>query len=97
MTRISSIYSNPYYLRENHKEYSDDEFKSQVQGLGKPRKIKSNYQEYATTKMIFGKYKGFFIKDIPEDYLKWAVMNIKDRGIATMFATELQRRNPKLR
>ncbi len=59
--------------------------------------MKSNYQEYATTKMTFGKYKGFFIKDIPEDYVKWAVMNISDRGLATMFATELQRRNPKLR
>ena len=94
MARISNIYSNPYYLRENYKEYSDDEFKSQVQGLSK---MKPNYQEYATTRMTFGKYKGFFIKDIPEDYLKWAVMNIKDRGIATMFATELQRRNPKLR
>jgi uncharacterized protein (DUF3820 family) len=55
------------------------------------------YQEYELTKMPFGKYKGFFIKDIPEDYLKWAVMNLTDRGLATMFATELQRRNPKLR
>jgi hypothetical protein len=97
MTRISNIYSNPYYLRENHKEYSDDEFKWQVQGLGKPKRMKSNYQEYTNTKMTFGKYKGYFIKDVPEDYLKWAVMNIKDRGIATMLATELQRRNPKLR
>lgn len=94
MSRISSIYSNPYYLRENHKEYSDDEFKQQVQGLSK---MKPNYQEYTNTKMIYGKYKGFFIKDIPEDYLKWAVMNLNDQGMATMFAVELQRRNPKLR
>ena len=56
-----------------------------------------NYKEYEFTRMPYGKYKGFFLKDLPEDYLKWAVMNIKDRGIATMFATELQRRNPKLR
>jgi uncharacterized protein (DUF3820 family) len=56
-----------------------------------------NYKEYELTKMTFGKYKGFFIKDIPEPYLKWAVMNLTDRGLATMFATELQRRNPKLR
>jgi uncharacterized protein (DUF3820 family) len=59
--------------------------------------MKSNYQEYMTSKMPFGKYKGFFVKDVPEDYLKWAVMNLKDPGMATMFATELQRRNPKLR
>jgi len=94
MSKISSIYSNPYYLRENHREYSDDEYKSQVLGHRKP---KPNYTEYMTTKMPFGKYKGYFVKDVPEDYLKWVVMNHNDKGIATMCATELQRRNPKLR
>jgi uncharacterized protein (DUF3820 family) len=45
----------------------------------------------------WGKYKGYFLKDIPTDYLKWAVMNWSDKGIAEMFATELQRREPKLK
>jgi hypothetical protein len=94
MTLISSIYSNPYYLRENHREYSEDDYRSQILGLVK---MKPNYQEYATTRMPFGRYRGYFIKDVPEDYLKWAVMNIKDQARATMFAIELQRRNPKLR
>jgi uncharacterized protein (DUF3820 family) len=56
-----------------------------------------NYKEYEFTRMPYGKYKGFFLKDLPEDYLKWAVMNFNDQGMATMFAVELQRRNPKLR
>jgi uncharacterized protein (DUF3820 family) len=56
-----------------------------------------NYKEYEFTRMPYGKYKGFFLKDLPEDYLKWAVMNLNDQGMATMFAVELQRRNPKLR
>jgi len=55
------------------------------------------YQEYQLTKMPYGKYKGFFLKDLPENYLRWCVINWRDRGMATMFAVELQRRNPKLR
>lgn len=57
----------------------------------------AKYNEYQHTKMIWGKYKGYFIKDIPEDYLKWAIINFTDKGMAEMMATELQRRNPKLR
>jgi len=59
--------------------------------------MRNNYQEYTHTKLPWGKYKGYFLKDIPTDYLKWAVMNWTDKGIAEMFATELQRREPKLK
>lgn len=55
------------------------------------------YNEYAYTKMPFGKYKGRYLKDIPEDYIKWAVMNISDRASAEMFKIELLRRDKKLR
>jgi len=56
-----------------------------------------NYTEYEFTKMPYGRYRGFFLKDLPEDYLRWCVINWQDQAMATMFATELQRRNPKLR
>lgn len=59
--------------------------------------MREQYNEYAYTKMPWGKYKGIFIKDIPVDYLKWAVMNWSDRGIAEMFKVELLRRDPNLR
>ncbi len=59
--------------------------------------MREQYNEYAYTKMPWGKYKGIFIKDIPEDYLKWAVMNWNDRGVAEMFKVELLRRVPALR
>lgn len=59
--------------------------------------MKQYYYEYAHTKMPFGKYKGYFLKDIPTDYIKWAVMTISDRAQAEMFALELQRRSPELR
>lgn len=59
--------------------------------------MKSNYKEYEWTKMPWGKYRGHCIKNIPDSYLKWGILNFSDQGMATMFATELQRRNPKLR
>ena len=55
------------------------------------------YNEYELTKMPYGKYKGFFLKDLPLNYLQWCVCNFTDQGMATMFAIELQRRYPKLR
>lgn len=59
--------------------------------------MREQYNEYAYTKMPWGKYKGIFIKDIPDDYLKWAVQNWSDRGVAEMFKVELLRRVPSLR
>jgi uncharacterized protein (DUF3820 family) len=47
--------------------------------------------------MPYGRYKGYFLKDLPEDYLQWCVSNWTDRAMATMFSIELQRRNPKFR
>ena len=55
------------------------------------------YNEYAYTKMRFGKYKGIYIKDIPDDYIKWAILNIQDRCSAEMFKIELQRRDKSMR
>lgn len=55
------------------------------------------YSEYMYTKLRFGKYKGYFIKDIPDEYLTWAITNIQDVGIATMLSVEYQRRYPKQR
>ena len=56
-----------------------------------------SYQEYKHTKLMFGKYKGIFIKDVPDEYIIWAVMNITDQATATMFSIELQRRYPNYR
>lgn len=59
--------------------------------------MRENYKEYAYTKMPWGKYKGRFMKDVPDDYLKWAVLNWSDPGAAEMFKVELLRRVPALR
>lgn len=59
--------------------------------------MKQNYNEYEFTKMPFGKYKGKCLRDIPDSYLKWAIQNIDDIGIATMFSIEYQRRYKQMR
>lgn len=59
--------------------------------------MKNFYNEYAYTKVPFGKHKGKYLKNVPDEYVKWAVMNLTDRASAEMFSVELQRRFPKLR
>lgn len=54
--------------------------------------MKEYYQEYAYTRMPCGKFKGVYLKDIPDDYLKWASVNWNDRATAIMFKIELARR-----
>jgi uncharacterized protein (DUF3820 family) len=53
--------------------------------------------EFAYTKVPFGKYRNWFLKDVPDDYVKWALNNHIDRGICEMMAVEWQRRYPKYR
>ena len=48
--------------------------------------------EYKYTKMPWGKYKGRFLCELPDDYIKWCILNWKDQGIAYMFVAEAQRR-----
>jgi hypothetical protein len=43
--------------------------------------------------MRFGKYKNFEIQDLPMDYLKWAIMNLKDDHLLDDLIRELQRRD----
>jgi hypothetical protein len=49
------------------------------------------------SRMIWGKYRGYFIKDVPLDYLRWAVLNYTDQAMARFLADELVRRDPTLK
>jgi hypothetical protein len=42
-----------------------------------------------TAKMPWGKYRGWFLKDVPADYLKWCVKNYTDDSVAKWVADEL--------
>ncbi len=62
--------------------------------LAKQWNAKLNPTEYTQRKITYGKYAGVMIKDLPIDYLKWAIINLGDYW-ASYFARELQRREPK--
>jgi hypothetical protein len=53
--------------------------------------------KFSQTKLIDGKYKDWLLKDVPDDYLKWATVNINDPWLASMFAHELTKRYPALK
>jgi uncharacterized protein (DUF3820 family) len=53
----------------------------------------SNKNEYEYTRMPWGKYKGRFLREVPDDYIIWAVKNWSDEAAAHMFVVELARRN----
>jgi hypothetical protein len=59
--------------------------------------MKPVYNDFQFTKLKFGKYKGYFLKDIPNEYIEWAILNLKDRASAEMFSVEFQRRHKKFR
>ena len=52
--------------------------------------------EYKYTRMPWGKYKGRFLKEIPDSYLIWAARAWQDQGVAMMFRVELARRKIKI-
>ena len=59
--------------------------------------MKNFYNVYAHTRMPFGKHKGKYLMNIPDEYIQWAITNLEDRATAEMMSIELQRRYPKLR
>lgn len=48
--------------------------------------------EYKYTKMPWGKHKGKYISELPDDYIKWWLKNVNDLALAEMFIAEAQRR-----
>lgn len=54
--------------------------------------MREYYKEYAYTRMPKGKYKGHYLKDVPESYLRWAISTWKDNAETTVFKIEIHRR-----
>jgi len=55
------------------------------------------YNDFEYTIIHFGKYKGRYLREIPDDYIVWAIKNIDDDALATMFSIEYQRRHKQMR
>jgi hypothetical protein len=58
--------------------------------------LKHNRQERNSgySRMPYGRYRGFFMKDVPVAYLKWCVMTFTDSEMITFLKDELVRRKP---
>lgn len=52
------------------------------------RAMKQHHQDRRNTIMPFGKHKGRYIKDIPDEYVMWAMNNIKDMALVSFFREE---------
>ena len=50
--------------------------------------------EYTTRRLTFGKYINVMIKDLPDNYLEWGILNL-DLRWSNFFIREWKRRNPK--
>ena len=48
-------------------------------------------------KMPFGKYRGYFLKDVPLDYLAWACDNIKDKAMNRFLKEEYNKRTKRVK
>jgi hypothetical protein len=55
--------------------------------------IHLSVSEYKERKLTFGKYVNNKIKDLPNDYLEWGILNLNDKW-CDFFIREWKTRNP---
>jgi uncharacterized protein (DUF3820 family) len=54
--------------------------------------VANSKNEYQFTKMPWGKYKGRYLSELPDSYIKWCILNWSDKATVVMFIAEAQRR-----
>lgn len=69
--------------------------KSKEQARQWNRRLGSNEQR--DRRMTFGKYAGWFIRDVPDQYLEWGILNIEDRALADWFKDEYLKRHTEFK
>ena len=55
--------------------------------------MKKDHVSRQNTKMPWGKFKGVFIKELPDWYIEWASVNYLDKGMRIWFNEEMEYRN----
>jgi hypothetical protein len=75
--------------KEKRKHHSQEQAKQWNSRMGN--------HEYTHRRMIFGKYTNWFIKDLPLDYVKWAILNFTDKYWLDWLCRELCRRDPSFK
>ena len=57
--------------------------------------MKKDHKSRLHTRFPFGKYKGYYLKDVPGEYLNWAAKNFvdpKNKPILTLIVEEIEYR-----
>ena len=60
------------------------------------KRIRRHHKDRQNTRMPLGKYKGFYFKDVPVDYLEWAAKHWVEqqyRPILTLVVEEIEYRH----
>jgi hypothetical protein len=55
--------------------------------------MNKDHESRRNTKMRWGKFKGRFIKEIPDWYIEWASVNYNQQSLKIYFMEELNYRN----
>jgi uncharacterized protein (DUF3820 family) len=58
-------------------------------------KNQTKTHKYAT--IPHGKYRGSFLKDVPDEYVLWVILKSESRQLLDMFYAEFKRRNLKIK
>lgn len=67
------------------------------------RRVKSELDKYnyslkpgdiANRVMTYGRYQAYRFQDIPDDYVKWAILELDEKSTSSLFEKEFLRRYP---
>ena len=58
--------------------------------------MNKNHVARRYTKMVWGKFKGRMLSELPDYYIEWACVNYLDRAQQVIFKEELEYRNKYL-
>jgi len=60
-------------------------------------KARTYWKENSEIRWPYGKYRGRWLRELPDSYLEWVIRTFTDQGLAQICADELARRRPALR
>lgn len=58
--------------------------------------MKQQKNTHKFAKIPHGKFRGSFLKDVPDEYVIWVIMKSESRQLLDMFYAEFKRRNLKI-
>lgn len=79
----------------NYQKASRDRHLSRQPIVNSKSKTVSDFTPTLRRKVMrFGKYKNYEFRSLPDDYLRWCILNIEDEHLLDDLVIELKRRDP---